>query len=178
AGVPGAGGQCDVDGAALRARPADLVGEPGAGEQGAARLVQRDRQHPRVVPEGGLHAVTVVRVDVDVGDLLDALLQQPGDGDGRVVVDAEAGSGRGHRVVESTRDVDRVVVGLLEDGAGGGQGAAGDQRGGFVHVGEHRVVHRAEAVPRIGTPGAAGLLDRVEVRRRVHEHEQRVGGGF
>jgi len=40
-------------------------------------LVQRDREHPGVVVERGLHTVAVVDVDVDVGDALEAVVRQP-----------------------------------------------------------------------------------------------------
>ena len=51
--------------AAAAARPASRCREQRHGV-----LVQRDRQHPRVVVERGLHPVAVVDVDVDVGDPL------------------------------------------------------------------------------------------------------------
>ena len=91
AGIGGAGRERDVDRAAL-ARPVrpQSRGEAGAREQHLAGLVQRDRQHPGVVPEDPLHAVAVVDVDVDVRDPLGALVQQVLDAHGDVVVDAEA----------------------------------------------------------------------------------------
>ena len=88
--VGGARGQRDVDRGALRVGTTGVRGEPGAGEEVAPALVQRDREHPRVVPERALDPVAVVDVDVDVGHPLRALLEQPRDRDGRVVVDAEA----------------------------------------------------------------------------------------
>ena len=48
-------------------------------------LVQADRQHPRIVVEGGLYPVSVVHVDVDVGDPLGPRQEQPGDSDRRVL---------------------------------------------------------------------------------------------
>ena len=56
---------------------ADSVGSPVPGEQRARVLVQADREHPRVVVERGLHAVAVVHVDVDVGDALAPVGEQP-----------------------------------------------------------------------------------------------------
>ena len=72
------------------------------------RLVQADREHPRIVVEDGLHAVAVVHVDVDVRDPLRTQVEQPRDRDRRVVVDAEAGRARRHRVVQAAGDVDRA----------------------------------------------------------------------
>ena len=62
-----------------------------AREQRQRVLVQRDRQHPRVGVEGGLDAVAVVHVDVDVGDAVEPVVEQPGDRDRAVVVHAEPG---------------------------------------------------------------------------------------
>ena len=53
--------------------------------------MQRDRQHPRIVVEGGLHAVAVVDVDVDVGHPLGAGGQQGPDRQHHVVEHAEPG---------------------------------------------------------------------------------------
>ena len=80
----------DVDRVALGVRAADLVRETGAGEQGSGILVQADGQDSGIVPERGLDAVAVVDVDVDIRDALRTLGKQPSDGDGRVVVYAEA----------------------------------------------------------------------------------------
>ena len=90
-----------------RRRP-ELSREAGAGERGVATLVQADRQHPGIVVESRLHAVAVVRVDVDVGHPAHAVGEQPRDGDGRIVVDAEARGLRRHRVVQAARQVDGV----------------------------------------------------------------------
>ena len=108
-GVAGTGRQGDVDGAAFGVGAADVAGEAGAREENGARLVDRDREHPRVVPEDLLDAVTVVNVDVDVGDPLDALVEQPLDADRSVVVDAETARLVGHGVVQAPGEVDRVA---------------------------------------------------------------------
>ena len=89
AGIIRVGGQRDVDALPHRVASTGLVREPRSGEQRQWRLVDADRQHPGVTVEGGLYAVAVVHVDVDVGDPLRAELQQPRDGDRRVVEDAE-----------------------------------------------------------------------------------------
>ncbi len=70
----------------------------------ARRLVQADGQHPRIGVERGLHPVAVMGVDVHVGHPLDAVFQQPGDRDRRVVVHAEPAGTRGHGVMHAARD--------------------------------------------------------------------------
>jgi hypothetical protein len=57
----------------------------------------------------------VVDVDVHVGDPLDAALEQPGDGDGRVVVHAESRSPIGHGVVQAAGRIEGVLGRSLED---------------------------------------------------------------
>ncbi len=141
-------------------------------------LVQRDGEHPGVVPERLLDAVAVVDVHVDVGDPLGAEFEQPGDGERRVVVDAEAGRAVGHRVVQAAGEVDGVRGLPAPDGFGGGDRLAGDQRGGGVEGGEGPVVVGAEAVPRVLPVGVGGgPLDRLDVRRGVHQAEGGVARG-
>jgi hypothetical protein len=89
--VVGAVGQRQVHRAAQRLlRVTGLLGETGTREQGERRLVHADGEHAWVVVEGGLDAVAVVHVEVDVGDALVTLPEQPRDRDGRVVEHAEA----------------------------------------------------------------------------------------
>ena len=139
--------QREVDGVARGLAVAVLARPARAGPQRHGVLVQRDREHPGVVVERRLHAVAVVDVDVDVGDALEAVVQQPGDGDRAVVVDAEARGPVGHRVVQPARDVDGALGPPLGDLARRRQRAAADQRAGLVHPEEDRVVVGAEAVP-------------------------------
>src|SRR3954453_3797789 len=127
-GVTGARGKRDVDRRAASLVATGLVREAGAREQRAAGLVQADRQHAWVVPERRLHAIAVMHVDVDVRDPLDALAQQPCDGDRRVVVDAEARSGRRHRVVQAACDVARMLMPALMNGACRRNGCTGYER--------------------------------------------------
>ncbi len=146
-------------------RAAGFGRQAGAGEQGVRVLVQADRQDPRVVPERRLHAVAVVRVHVDVGDPLGALAQQPGDRDGRVVVDAEpAGVGRPWRGAGRRRCWRRAAP-PRPDGPGRGQRGPGHQGGRLVHAGEHRVVLGAEPVHQQHALGHA-LLARSSRQRR------------
>ena len=108
-------------------------------------LVQADRQHPRIVIEGGLHPVAVVHVDVDVGDPLRALPEQPGDRDRRVVVHAEPARAAAHRVVQPARDARAMLRRAGPDRTGRRQGRSRHQRRRVVHAGEYRVILGAQA---------------------------------
>ena len=70
AGVVGARRQRDVDRRCPRPRRVPIsVGSPVPGNSVRGSWCRLIGQHPRVVVERGLHAVAVVHVDVDVGDL-------------------------------------------------------------------------------------------------------------
>ncbi len=146
ASISGAGRQGDIDSRTIRVRAARLCRPARAGEQRGRMLVQADRQHPRVVPERGLHTVTVMHVDVDVRDSLGALLEQPGNRDRRVVVDAEAAGVAAHGMVQAASNAGTVLGSTGPDGTDRGQRRAGDERGRLVHPGEDRVVRSAEPV--------------------------------
>ena len=66
------GGSATLTAEPCASGPPLSVGNPVPEKQHLAGLVERDRQHVRVVPEDLLDAVTVVDVDVDVSDALDA----------------------------------------------------------------------------------------------------------
>ena len=145
---PVPGGSATLTASPCAPRAADVAGEAGAGEQRPTGLVQRDRQHPGVVPEDALDAVAVVHVDVDVGDPLGAVVEQPLDAHGDVVVDAEAGGVARHRVVQAAAEVHAVLRAPLPDVGAHLAGALDDARARLVHAGEGRVVLGAEpAVP-------------------------------
>jgi hypothetical protein len=148
-------------------------------------LVQADRQDPRIVPERGLDAVPVMYVDVDVRDPLGALAEQPRDGDGGIVVDAEAAGIRPHRVMQAARDVRAVPDRARPHGPGRRQRRARDERGCLMHVREDRIVAGAEsglqqsrdvgravAVVRREPAGVPYCLD---IGRVVHELKLGVG---
>jgi hypothetical protein len=103
-----------------------------------------DGQHSRVVEEHGLHPVAVVHVDIDVGDPLCAVPEQPGDDDGRVVVDAEAAGLLRHGVVQTSGRVEGVLRPPRPHGLGRRQRGSHHPHGGLVHLGKDRVVARPE----------------------------------
>ncbi len=174
--VAGAARQGDVHGPPLGAGPARLRWPAGAGEQQVRGLVQADREHPRVVVEGGLHAVAVMHVDVHVGDPLGALAQQPGDRDGRVVVDAEAAGTGPHRMMQSAADAGPVLRRAVLHRPGGGQRRARHQGRCLVHAGEHRVVRGAETEGQGRADVGAGAPHGGQVARIVDQFQLGVGG--
>jgi len=109
-------GERHVHGGPLTGTGASLGDEAGTGEEELAGLVDRDREHARVVVEDRLHPVAVVHIDVDVRDALRAVGEQPRDRDGGVVIDAEPARSRGHRMVETPCGVEGVLGGTLPDG--------------------------------------------------------------
>jgi hypothetical protein len=177
-----AGRQGDVDRAAGRRLAAGLLGPAGAGEEEPRVLVEGDGEDAGVVPERRLDAVAVVDVGVEVGHTLGAELQQAGDGERGVVVDAEAGGVGRHGVVQAAGEVDGVPDAAVPDVLGTGDGLTGDQGGDLVHAREGRSVLGAQAAALVGVPrlrgGVAHGLDVVAV---VHEPEHglpgRLGGG-
>ena len=174
--VGGRGGQGQVGHGAAGRPLADLVGEAGAGEQVAARLVQRQGQDPGLVREDGLDPVAVVDVDVQVGDPLHALVEQPGDRHRRVVVDAEAAGPVGHGVVEPAGRGERVQGLAGADGLGRGHGGPADPGRRLVHPGEGRVVAGPEAEAGRPLP-VPGRLDPGQVVELVHPGQVGAGHG-
>src|SRR3954468_15229392 len=108
-GVGCAWRQGDVHRTTLCPASADLVGKARSWKQVRRRLVQADGHYPWLVVENRLNAVAVVDVDVDIADPLAAVVEQPTDGNGNVVVDAETAGVTRHRVMESTTDVARAL---------------------------------------------------------------------
>ena len=127
AGRPGR--QWEVERAAGRGRPADLVGAPRSGVEGV--LVRRDVEHIGVVPEDGLRAVPVMHVPVDDQDPLPEGRARRR-GDGHVVDEAEPHRPAGGGVVSRRSDGDEgdTVAAALQLVAGGQTGAGGSPRRG------------------------------------------------
>ena len=67
--------------------------------------MQADREHPRVVVEGHFHTVSVMCIQVDVGDPPHPIGQQPGDGDCSVVVDTKSRRPSRHGVMEAAGEI-------------------------------------------------------------------------
>ncbi len=177
AGVAGAGRQGHVDGRADGVRPAEVDRRARAGEEELARLVQRDGEHARVVPEHALDAVAVVDVDVDVGDPLGALVEQPPDPDGDVVVDAEPARPVGHRVVEAAGDVRAVQRRAAPHLPERLEARAHHVGGRLVHAAEHRHVVGPEAEVLQARAGfGPHLLHRLDEPGVVHGRELVVRG--
>ena len=105
----------------------------------------------------------MVHVHVDVRDPTGAVIEQPPDGDGRVVVHAEAARPAGHGMMQPSGRVERMLGPAAPDGVGGADRRPGHARPRLVHVREDRVV--ARSVPELppGTvlavPRARGRVD-------------------
>ena len=170
--------QRDVDiGAQAVARPG-LVGPAGPGKQRPPALVHRHGQYTRVVVERRLDPVTVVHIDIDVRHPRGAGGQQPSDRDRRVVVDTEPRGPVAHRVVQTARDVDRVLGRPLPHRAGRLNARTGHQRRSLVHLGKNRDVPGAEAVAQRKPTQqvVGGTLHRGDVERVMHQRQQVVLG--
>ena len=171
--------QRQVHGVAGAGARACFLHEAGAGEQVVAALVGRDRQHVRVAVERVLHAVAVMRVDVDIKDA-HASRAQAQDRQHRVVHVAEARRACGHRVVQAAREVERAVGAAVGHQVGGQQRAGGAEASGVPEAGEHGVVAGAEAEARrqLRCPAAVAGLQHLEIFGVVVDRELRLGGGL
>lgn len=140
-------------------------------------LVQRHRQNPRVLPERGLHPVTVMHIHIDVRDPLRPQLQQPGNGQRRVVVDTEPRRTTRHRMVQPAREVHRMRRGPAPHRLGRRHRLPGDQRRHLMHPRERRIVHRPEPVVLIGRTGVRrGRAHGRHIVLAVHEPQRGVPG--
>ena len=168
----------DVDRGALGVARAAFVDGPRPREQRFARLVDRDGEHPRVPVEDRLDAVAVVDVDVHVRDRVHAVVEQPRDRDRGIVVHAEPGGPRRHRVMQASGGVEGVQDRAVADGLGRDERGTRHERTRLVHVREDRVVAGPEPepapAPLLAVPGR---LRRLDVRVLVHEPELGVGRG-
>ena len=128
--------------------------------------------------EGGLDAVAVMGVEIDIEDALEALLQEGQDREGGVVEVAEAAGMVAHAVVRAARGV--VGDPALGREPGCQDGAADRGAGAPEQALEDRVFHRADAVALAhrGADAAAilGRLQGGDIVGRV-ELEQVVEGG-
>jgi hypothetical protein len=107
--------------------------------------MDRDGQHPRVSEKHRLHAVAVVHVDVDIGDPLRPVPQQPRNDDGRIVVHAEPAGLLRQRMVQPTGRVERVLRPSRPHRFRRRQRRAHHPQGGFVHLRKDRIVAGPEA---------------------------------
>ena len=174
--VVGFGMQRDVHLRPLGLAGAGLVLEPGSGKEVAAGLVDGDGEDARFRVEDRLRAVAVMDVDVDVGDALHALGEQPRDRDRGIVVDAESRRPRRHRVVQSSCRIERVIGAAGQHLVRCDDARACHERRGLVHPREDRVVARAVAVPSpVAVFAVARAFRRVDVVGRMDELQFLVG---
>ena len=155
--VVGPGRKRQVDSIAFPCTAAGFFDLPRAGKQRPSILVKRDGQDPVGIVEGILDAVAVVNVDIDVRHPL-ALLEEPGDGDRGIVVDAEARGVVAPGVVETTAEAEGHLTLPPHQQVGAAKRGADGLRVQVMHAGEHRVVTWAEIEP----PRAHIALSRAE----------------
>ena len=128
-------------------------------------LVERDREHRRVVREQRLRAVSMVNVEVDDGDSLEPELElRVAGGNGDVREDAEAHRSRLERVVPRRPNQREPAARDGLDRAPGGKTRRLPGRRGGVRVG-------------IEPDLARDRLDRVDVTRGVHDLDPVLGAG-
>ena len=159
----GGGLQGNVDGRAGGETVAQLPHPASARKEVAPGLMDGQRQDPRIRPMDGLHAIAVVHVEVDIQDP-QAVPAGPGDGKGRVVVDAEPRGPIGHRVMQPAARVEGVLDVPAQDRLQRADGAPGYRRGRLVHAGERRVITAlADAGLRQTERVGREALDRLDV---------------
>ncbi len=151
------------------------------GEQVAAGLVQADRAHPRVVVEGGLHAVAVVGVQVDVQHPQRPGPGAAGDGHGDVVDQAEPDRAAPLGVVQAGHGREHVGQVAGRDRVQRGHGRPRDQPGRLVHARERPVVAdqpEPGRLRRVGRrrPGGREAGQRLQVVAVVDQLQVGVGG--
>ncbi len=174
--LPGPGRQRHVDRGPGGGPLPDLVDEAGAREQRPAALVDAEGQDPGIRPVQRLDPVAVVDVEVDVQDAQPGL-PGPGDGQRRVVVDAEARGPPGHRVMQAAARVLGVLHVAAQDRLHGRDRAARDGGRRLVHARERRVVAAVADAPfrrperplrrSAGRPRGSGRRGTTRAGRRV-----------
>ena len=87
----------------------------------------------------GLDPIAVVHVEVDIQDP-QAVAAGPGDGQRRVVVDAESRGPIGHRVVQAAARMEGVLDVPAQDRLHRADGTPSYRRARLVHARERRVV--------------------------------------
>ena len=128
------------------------------------------RQHAVRLIEGVLHTVTVVSIDVNIGDPLSASDKNV-DCQHNIVNVTEPGCARGHGVVQSTGRIERDRRRAREDVLCAINGCSSNEHSPFVHARKDGIVRRSQAVrklirnphPRISQPECfqvAGIVKR------------------
>src|SRR6185437_7123172 len=171
--VVGAWRQWQVEFRALRISPACLLRRAGPRIKVAAVLVQIGENHRRIALESIEDAVTVVRVDVYVGDTAQP---EPAakqlDGNPAVVEDAEAGSVVARGVVESGDRHERMTELPRHDALGRCQRRAHHTGCGLVYTAKSRRITRIE----VTLPARRAVPHELDVARSVKREQLLVRG--
>ena len=143
----------------------ELVDEARAGEQGHTRLVDREGEHPRIVPVHRLDPVAVMDVEIDI-EHPEPGPPRSGDRQGGIVVDTEPRGTVRHRMVQAPARVEGMGRLADENRLDGPDAAAGHRGRSVMHARERRRVARPESglartERRIGAPPNGADVGRV-----------------
>src|SRR5699024_4490337 len=95
----------------------------------ALPIMDRNRQHARIVPECLFDPVTVVGINIDVGHPFSSLIEHPLNGQGRVVINTKPRSRGSLCVMHTAGEVDGSVDLTVPDGLTCCKGSTGDPGG-------------------------------------------------
>ena len=138
----------------------------------AAILVQVGEYHRRVILERIEHAVAVVRVDVDVGDALEARALQQLDRHAAVVEHAETGRAVARGVMQARDRHEGTPAFAVHDRLHRTQGGADHARGRLVDTSERGCV---AGIEKTGAAGGA-FAHQLQILRRVKGTQLDVRG--
>jgi hypothetical protein len=165
-GIAGPGRQWYVELGAGGGAAADLGIGAGARIQALSALVQIREDQPRVVLEGVIHAIAMVRIDIDIGDAGHAAVTpQMLDDDPAVVEDAKS---RG----ALTRSVVQAPNGYECSAARAGQDPIGRRQAGSHYAGrrlEHAAKGRSIATVQPAAARLRALHDEANVLGRMKQ---------
>ncbi len=105
-----------------------------------------NREDPRIIPENTFGTVAVVRINIDVDDSAESAVQKPGNGQCRIVVNAEATRPVAGGMMHAAAKIDCAESCPCEDRVGAQQGTPRQTRGCIVHPREGRVILCPEPV--------------------------------
>ena len=151
---------------------ARLVRMAGTRVEHASVLVDVSKNQVRIVLKAIENTVTVVRVDIDIGDALEAeCLAQVLDGDSAVVENAETGSPVTCRMMQTRNRHERTLVVTMHDLVDGAENSANDSRCSVINTFDSRCIAFIE--PALSDGRHAGdlvdILGGVEQRQFVYE---------
>src|SRR3569832_1849672 len=154
----------DIELGAERRAAAGLFTRAGARVERMSVFVDVGDVHTGIVLETEHHAVTVVRIDVDVGDARQSVIDaQALDDHTAIIEDAKARSAVTPRVMQSRDGNEGAATGAVHDAVRGVHTAADHAGRRLVCAGKNRRIAVIEITALLGTP-----LHEVDIRRGVY----------